>query len=206
MIITQIAEVTKKRCKIYLDETFAFVLYKGEIRKYGIRVNEELSGEAYTEIVEEVLPKRAKLRGMNLLKSREYTEKQLRDKLRSGYFPEKIVEEAVEYIKSYHYIDDERYARQFIEFGMNKKSRQRIVMDLQKRGIDKELINRVFEELEEDGYQQDEIGTIKELLIKKKFDAKQSDNAEKQRVFGYLYRRGFQVDNIKKAMDFSPFA
>lgn len=206
MIITQIAEVTKKRCKIYLDETFAFVLYKGEIRKYGIRVNEELSGEVYKEIMEEVLPKRAKLRGMNLLKSREYTEKQLRDKLRSGYFPEKIVEEAVEYIKSYHYIDDERYARQFIEFGMNKKSRQRIVMDLQKRGIDKELINRVFDELKEDGYQQDEIGTIKELLIKKKFDAKQSDNAEKQRVFGYLYRRGFQVDNIKKAMDFSPFA
>ena len=29
--ITQIEELDKKRCKIYIDQEYAFVLYKGEL-------------------------------------------------------------------------------------------------------------------------------------------------------------------------------
>ena len=96
MLITQIEELSKSRSRIFIDEEFAFVLYKGELRSFRIRLGEELSEECYCRIMGELLPKRAKLRTMNLLKSREYTVKQLHDKLREGGYPEKVIEEGKE--------------------------------------------------------------------------------------------------------------
>ena len=102
MKVTQIVEISKTRSKIYIEQEFAFVLYKGELRLYHVREGEELSEENYFKIMEEVLPKRAKLRAMNLLKDREYTTAQLRTKLRQGFYPENIIEEALSYVSSFH--------------------------------------------------------------------------------------------------------
>ena len=93
MIITQIVEASKARCRIYIDGQFAFVLYKGELRKFHLKVGQELPPDSYREITEEVLPKRAKLRCMNLLQSRDYTRKQLADKLIQGEYPQECIEE-----------------------------------------------------------------------------------------------------------------
>ena len=37
MIVTKIEPCTKTKFKIYIDETFKFVLYKGEVSRFGIR-------------------------------------------------------------------------------------------------------------------------------------------------------------------------
>ena len=71
MLVTEIAEITKSKVKICIDYQISFALYKGELRKYGIKKEEELSEEIYNMILKEVLPKRAKLRCMNLLKDRK---------------------------------------------------------------------------------------------------------------------------------------
>ena len=42
MIITSIKEYDKKRSQIYIDGEKAFLLYKGEIRKYKLEVDQEL--------------------------------------------------------------------------------------------------------------------------------------------------------------------
>ena len=66
--------------------------------------------------MQEVLPKRAKLRAMNLLQGREYTTSQLRTKLQQGYYPPEIIEQAIEYVAGFHYIDDLRYAVDYITY------------------------------------------------------------------------------------------
>ena len=108
--VTKLEELSKARSRVYIDGEAAFVLYKGELRLYRIEEGEEIAEEVMAEIMGTVLPKRAKLRCMNLLQKREYTEKQLRDKLAQGGYSEDIAEEALDYVKSFHYIDDTRYA------------------------------------------------------------------------------------------------
>ena len=66
MTVTDIKEVTKSRVKIEIDRESSFVLYKGELRIYGIREGQDLTEENYNLIMKEVLPKRAKLRAMTL--------------------------------------------------------------------------------------------------------------------------------------------
>ena len=114
MIVTALEELSASRSKVYIDGELAFVLYKGELRSYHLSVGEEIAQKDYNEIMEEVLPKRAKLRAMNLLTKREYTEKQLRDKLRAGFYPQRIIEEALAYVAGFHYTDDLRYACDYL--------------------------------------------------------------------------------------------
>lgn len=200
MKVTGIEELSKSRSKVYIDEEFAFVLYKGELRLYHLREGEEISEQDYHTILEEVLPKRAKLRAMNLLKSREYTTAQLRTKLKSGYYPDSVIEQALDYVASYHYTDDLRYAVSYITYYENMRSRRRIEQDLAAKGIGKELITEAWREWEEQGGIQDEQSMIAKLLEKRHYDPENADYKERQKQMGFLMRKGFSQDAIRRAL------
>ena len=81
MKVTKLEPVTKTKYKVYLDEQFAFVLYKGELSRYKKQEEVELSQETIEEIKTEILVKRAKRRALYLLNQMDRTEEQLRQKL-----------------------------------------------------------------------------------------------------------------------------
>ena len=200
MKITRIEEMTGSRSRVFIDGEFAFVLYRGELRTYHIVEGQELSREDHDAILTQVLPRRAKLRAMNLLKNREYTEKQLRDKLCEGGYPEQIVEEALSYVESFHYIDDLRYATAYITCHEDTRSRRRIQQDLLGRGIAPDLLEEAWREWEEQGGRQDEQAMIQELLRKRGYDPETADGKEKQKQGAFLMRRGFSGESVRKAL------
>lgn len=200
MIVTEISEVTKNRVKIVLDGEFAFVLYKGELRTYGIKLEQPIQEENFHTILSEILPKRAKLRAMNLMKNKDYTEKQMRDKLGQGGYPEKVIQEAIDYVKSFHYIDDKRYATDYYIYQKDFRSKSRIEQDLLKKGISKELIKEIITEQEMDGNPVEEEKLIYELLRKKHYDSEDIDQKGRQKIIAFLLRKGFSWDKIKHAI------
>mgnify|MGYP004724224305 CR=1 FL=1 len=200
MKITAIEELSKARSRVWIDGEFAFVLYKGELRLYRIREGEEISEETLKTIRQEVLPKRAKLRAMNLLKSREYTTKQLHDKLKQGGYPENIITLALDYVASYHYTDDLRYAVSYMQSHETDKSRRRIEQDLMRKGIGKETLEKAWQTWEARGGEQDEQQMISELLEKRGYCPREADLREKQRLYGFLMRRGFSGEQVRKAL------
>ena len=215
MTITDITPVpkAKSRYRIFIDEEFAFVLYKGELRHYDIDVGNELSIESYHEIITKVLPKRAKLRALNLLKSSRYTEYQIRTKLTKAAYTnhehlDTIIDETINYLKSYKYLDDEQYTKDYITCYITAKSRNRLSQDLQKKGIPKEMAETIYLELltetstaaEDIETTQDEIETtqIQALLKKKKYNKDTADLKTKQRTFAFLFRKGYSPESISK--------
>lgn len=205
MVVTQIAEVTNSRSKIYIDDAFAFVLYKGELRHYKIREGEVITQDVVNEILQTVLPKRAKLRGMSLLKSRPYTEKQMYDKLKQGFYPEQVIHEAIEYLMSFGYIDDVQYARNYVDYHSNVKSRRRLEQDLMQKGISKQEIQKAFQNWEKEGGEVDESAQIQTWIRKKKYDVHTADLKEKQRMAAFLFRKGFDAGSIQKALKCEDF-
>jgi len=199
MIVTELLELSSNRYKVYIDQEFAFVLYKGELRLYQISEGQEISDSSYSEILHQVLPKRAKLRAMNLLQKRRYTERQLEDKLREGFYPEEIIAEAVAYVKSFHYLDDLGFAVDYITYHEATKSKRRIQGDLIQKGISAEVIKAAFEEWSRLGGAQDEQEMIRELLRKKHYDPA-CDMKEKSRICAFLLRKGFSVDNVNRVL------
>ncbi len=200
MIVTRIEELSRSRSRIYVDDSFAFVLYKGELHLYGIREGEELNREAFRKITEEVLGQRATRRCMELLKSRPYTEKQLRDKLIQGEYPASCIEKAVAYVKSYGYVDDARYVQAYIISAQEKKSRRAMEADLLRRGVDAELIREAFLRQEEQGELEDEEELARRWLKKRRFDVQNADRATIQKTAAFLYRKGIGAETIRKVL------
>jgi regulatory protein len=148
----------------------------------------------------EVLPKRAKLRAMNLLKSRSYTTSQLRMKLQQGGYPETVIEEALEYVASFHYTDDLCYAVDFITENEQRKSRFRIELDLRAKGLSTEIIEQAWREWQDNGGSQNEKAMIEALLKKRNYDPERADIKEKQKTYAFLMRKGFSGEKISRAM------
>jgi regulatory protein len=200
MIVTNLIELNKSRTKVYIDNEFAFVLYKGELRLYHIKEGSPVLKEDYEKILTEVLPKRAKLRAMNLLMKKEYTVQELRKKLQNGDYPENIIDEALEYVASFRYIDDLRYATDYITAHEDSRSRRRIEQDLMKKGISKAVLEQAWDNWRDNGGSQNEAAMIKTLLDKRHYDPESADIKEQQKTYAFLMRKGFSADNIRKTM------
>ena len=197
MTVTNITELSKSRVRIEIDHEFAFVLYKGELRLHKIEEGDEIEDAVYDRIMKDVLPKRAKLRAMNLLKNRTYTKAQLKDKLLQGGYPEQIADIAVDYVVSYRYVDDEQYVRDFIEYNREKKSRKRIQLDLMHKGISEQLFQDIWEEIAGDDEEAIEREQIIYWMNKKHFCPQEATFEEKQKMMAFLYRKGFSINNIR---------
>ena len=197
-LVTEIFEMNKKKRRIYINYDSAFSLYVGEMIKYKIKKDLPISNEIFDEIVNEILPKRAKLRAMNLLKDRDLTEHSLRGKLKEGYYPEDSIRIAIEYVKSYGYIDDRRYAQNYVNFKSVSKSRYQIKNLLLQKGLDKDLISEVCDEYYEnsDNNENSESKLIEKLIFKRKVDIINITREDKSKLLGYLTRRGFRIDLI----------
>ena len=198
MIVTDIIELTKAKSRIFLDGEFAFVLYKGELRLYHIAKGEKLTEDDYREIMNTVLPKRAKKRCLMLLQKKDYTEEELRRKLRVGEYPENCIEEALAYVKSYHYVDDYRYCMSYISCYGERCSRQQILTRLLAKGVDKTCIIEAYEEAMGKGDVATEEELIYALLSKKHFDFSTADRKSKQRMYRHLLYKGFSAEKVGK--------
>ncbi len=75
---------------------------------------------------------KATKKAMGLLQHMDRTEWELRSKLEQAGFSEEAVEAAIQYVAGYHYIDDKRYAKRFVEIYRESRSMRRIRQDLQK--------------------------------------------------------------------------
>lgn len=154
---------------------------------------EENHGEEYDKKPEKSGDlNRAKRRALHILERSDRTEQELRDKLLKNYLPE-VVDAAVEYVKSYHYIDDHRYAVNYLNSrGKVKSSRQVEQELLYKKGISKSVLEGALEEAEP----QDERAQIRRWMEKKHMDPAVANQNEKRRFYQFLLRRGFRSSDI----------
>lgn len=147
------------------------------------------------EIKDEI--RRAKLRALHLLTAMDRTEANLREKLQASYGTE-AVETAIEYVKGYGYLDDERYVKGYIESKSRTKSRKQIEYELIfQKGISKEAVQRGFENAK----MTDVAEVIGKYMEKKKIDPQNCDYEQKQKFFAYMMRKGFQIEELKKVFD-----
>lgn len=138
----------------------------------------------------------AKKKAMSLLKYMDRTEWQLRDKLAVKGFSEEAVEGAVDYVKSFHYLDDYRYAVHFVELHYEQRSRQRMRQDLYQRHVPEEYIDLALESICEN----DDVA-LQEALRKITKGETEFSYEEKQKIAGKLYRKGFRLGDIKRVLD-----
>lgn len=196
MILTGLEPSGKGKVQVFLDGQPAFILYRSEIARLGLTEGVELSEDLYKEIVQGTLLKRAKLRCMNILKSSDKTEWQLRTKLSQGGYPQTVIDGAVAYVKSFHYVDDVHYARIYIESRSQSRSVRQITQDLMRKGVSREDIAAGFREAETESEEQ----TIRKLAEKKRMNLQNPTREEAQKYYAFFLRKGFSYSAVRNIL------
>ncbi|WP_353892017.1 regulatory protein RecX [Proteinivorax hydrogeniformans] len=122
------------------------------------------------------------------------TKKELQDYLSNKGISSLNIEEVVQKLEGYGYINDDDYAVQFINYHAQSKLNgpQKIRFELFKRGVENDKVDKAFDSLDIDFF------TTAKRLVEKK----QSSNKTFQQLYGFLRRRGFNHNHSMQAIKF----
>ena len=155
-----------------------------------------MSSEQFDSEQEEC--RKAAEKAMNLLLQQDRTRKELQDRLYRAGFSERASAYAMEYVTGFGYINDLRYAENYISFHKGNRSRKELRYKLLNKGVEEDVLALAFESYEEE----DEQAALTHLL-KKRLKGKRlsdMDYSDKNKVIAYLARKGFSLPLVKRVM------
>ncbi|MGO4543950.1 regulatory protein RecX [Paenibacillus sp. 2TAB23] len=160
-------------------------------------------GQLLTEIqMEEIRTEderyRAYILAIGYLGAKPRTRKQIEQYLSRKLFENDNIQYALDRLEREHIVDDEQYARQFAAGRLKNglKGRRFIKQELQQRGVSKEAAAEAIDALDEEI----ELASAKKAAEKKWRSLKGETFEKKRKLMGYLMRRGFPGDIVKKAI------
>lgn len=139
----------------------------------------------------------ARGKALALLAGRDYTEKKLTEKLAQKGFSPEACGDALQYVKSYGYVSDDRYADRYIELRRNSMSRKQIRMELtEKRGVPAGIAEAALERAGE----WDEKPLIRKLADKKLKGKDIGDSGFRKKMTAAFLRKGFLYGDIREVL------
>ncbi len=136
------------------------------------------------------------------LSIRNRSEKEMRDYLTKKKAAEEVIEKIISSLKEKKFLNDEAFARSWIlsRARLKPKGKALLKIELRQKGITDEIIQTVLSQVQEEI--PNELEQAKSLIIKRmeKMAGKSRDEIY-SKVGGFLARRGFSWDVVKKAID-----
>lgn len=184
----------KNRVSLDLDGEFAFGLTRRAAE--GLSVGQELSDAEITAIQETESEEKAYLKALDYLARRDYAEAELRKKLKLKGFSAAQVQKAIARIRGLGYINDRCFAENWIrdrsEF--NPRSARMLRYELKLKGVQDTVIEESLAAVDDE----------RAAFASAERYARRLTGLDwitfRNRLGGYLARRGFSYDVIRKTV------
>lgn len=129
---------------------------------------------------------------------------QMKTYLKGKGYEDDIIDEVIEQLKEYHYIDDYQYAEMYFRYGFEKgRGVSRIRRELSEKGVASDIIDMAYEDLE-DIPDQTEMAMEIALSMVGGIDLEELDYDDKQKLKAKIGRRlmsrGFSSDVAYKVI------
>lgn len=190
----QIQKNNKSRANVYIDGEFAFGLEMLTVMKLGLKIGKEVTEEQLAQAVFDSEKSVAFERAVNYLSRCMKTCKQLREYLTGKGYTQEVVLNVVDRLKELKYLDDETYARLYVEQNSVNKGERRLKQELQQKGVPQRIIDKycvVQAEVSEDNA---------ERLAEKYMRNKPRDLKTLQKLQRYLLSRGYGFDTVNQVL------
>jgi regulatory protein len=187
-----------ERVNVFLDGAFAFGLPLIVVAEESLKVGDFLSSAQIVHL--EALDEQAKAVGsaLNLLARRPRSEREVRARLRQKGYPPETIDLAITKLEGWRYVDDEAFARYWVENREANKPRGRRLLEqeLRLKGVDRETIRETIADADLDERQ-----AALELGRTKLRSYRNLEPAVAQRRLGsFLARRGYGYDVVKPVL------
>ena len=191
MVITDIKKVKKRLNAVYIDGEFFNNIDSYILDISGFSVGSEVSGAELKLLESKSNNRRAYSKALYLLGFRDYSEKEMQNKLKLD-FTDDAIENTIEKLKEQKLLDDEKFANKYADVLIFEKkfSKKMAVYELTKKGIDKQISESIVDNIDIDEKDQ-----IKDLISRKYKDAYNNEKV-KRRAIAFLQRHGYKIHDI----------
>lgn len=207
MQITKIEQQkkNKRRYSVFLDGEYAFGLHQDLLFRVNLHTGDELTHEQVEQFQYEDQILAAKEAAFHLLKFRERSTEEIRDRLRKKQYSAKVIDEVIQHLVDKDFLNDQHFAEMFAEDQLARKNigPMRLRAELQKKKLPKQLIEHTIEKT----YQKYDIREQAEQAAAKKRKTLKNVDAETayRRLTNYLARRGFSWEVISDVVNREDF-
>ena len=191
MVITDIKKGKKRLNAVYIDGEFFNNIDSYILDISGFSVGSEVSGAELKLLESKSNNRRAYSRALYLLGFRDYSEKEMQNKLKLD-FTDDAIENTIEKLKEQKFLDDEKFASKYagVLIFEKKFSKKMAVYELTKKGIGKQISESIVDNIDVNEKDQ-----IKDLILRKYKDA-YNDEKVKRRAIAFLQRHGYKIHDI----------
>ena len=136
------------------------------------------------------------------LSIRNRSEKEMREYLVKKKAPEEVIERIIKSLKDHKFLNDEAFARSWVlnRARLKPKGKTLLKIELRQKGITDDIVQKVLAEVQEEI--PSELEQAKSLITKR---MQRLEGAPRDEIYskvgGFLARRGFSWDVVKKAID-----
>ncbi len=198
MRITAVNKTKKGRLAVYVDGSFVFSVDAETLLTHRIAPNTDTDPQTLEQVRLSSEERAQKERALKLLSHKSYTKRALADKLaREG--DEETAEKIADRMEELGLINDEDYAKRLCAdlFHVKGYGARRVLFELTKRGIDRELAEETVAEHAPEG--EDTLDSL-EALILRKYARNLGDRKGIDKTVRALARLGYDYDDIRAAL------
>lgn len=188
-----------ERVNVAIDGEFGFGLSRTVAADHGLYVGLTLSESDVARLLAADEVARATSAALQFLAYRPRSAREVRDRLVRRGFSGEAVEAVVSRLEDWRYVDDEEFARYWVENRTEHKPRGRRLLqaELRAKGVDPEVARQAI-----DQSPADEMAAALELARKRAGSLRGLDSlTQRRRLAGFLQRRGFSWDVVKPVLD-----
>lgn len=191
-----------ERSNVHLDGEYRFALAQELVLREGLRVGDVLDERRIAALEREDQLWKARESALNLLSYRPRTAAELRLRLARKQYPEELVEACVSELVEKGLVDDGAFAESFVRDRVRFKprGRRRLAQELRAKGVDAETAREAIGEVME-REETSELELAREAMRKWAPRAGEDPRKAKQRLYGFLARRGFGGDTLRQILD-----
>lgn len=190
----------KNRCNIYIDNIFVFGVSNELIYKENLKIGMIIDEEKLKKIAYEENLINCKETALKIIERSYKTKKEMIKKLlEKGYALEEI-NETLKFLEKYNFINDESYAKAFINDRTKTQGKQKIKYALKNKGISDEIIEEELSKLDMEKEKENaNILALKKynILIKRESDKYKL----KEKIIRFLISRGYNYEVAKDAVN-----
>lgn len=199
-----ISKITRQKTKqerynIYLNDEYSFSVDEATLIKFGLTKGKVLDSFEIDEIKYEDEIAKAFNASLHFLSFQMRSEHEVKKKLLDKGFGESVVLEAIQKLHKLGFLNDETYSKALLETKKRtqKKGPYAIKEDLRKKGIDKDLQEKVVSTFTYDEQKQ----LAKELAEKTvKLNSKKTPSQIKQKIQETLIRKGYSFSIVEDVL------
>lgn len=198
-----------KRFNIFLDGVFAFGADEDLVVERRLVVGKQLDNSGLESLLFEAEVGKLMERMYGLFGRRQRSEKEVKDYLKNLSFKRKIkgkeeisdlvIDATIEKLKQKRLINDEEFAKAWVEARSRKKGWRAIQAELFQKGIARETIQEVISDKRQGTSEESTANALLEKRIQRWKNLPYLE--KKKKAYEFLMRRGFEYEVVKEVVD-----